>query len=148
VWQEQFIRPYAPAHEYRAHSSHVSEVRFDRTGARLASVGGHDRAVMVWRAVGGVEGGGAAAVPLARRRPASASASLHRTAVASPDATALDAPVGRGGGGGGEVQTVSSGGGLGALPEDATADSEEEEFDDVMSWVSTMDRSTDDLDAD
>ena len=46
----------APAREYCAHSSHVSQVRFDATGARLASTGGHDRAVLVWRTLGGIRG--------------------------------------------------------------------------------------------
>ena len=41
----------APCHVYPGHSSHVMNVRFAPGGDRVASVGGHDRAIFQWRVV-------------------------------------------------------------------------------------------------
>ena len=95
---------------------------------------------MVWRTEGGVEGPVPFVSGVRRRRSASASGALASLSsgsavTAARVAAASDAASDDANGGGS--------GGLGTLHE-----SDEEMFDEVMSWVSTMDRSMDDLDAD
>ncbi len=42
------VLPHSPYKEYAGHSSHVTNVRFSNTDRMIASIGGHDKTLIIW----------------------------------------------------------------------------------------------------